>query len=101
LARFSGNRPLALFKLRYRDIIITLLYNLNRGPYRILIEFTYEFIKQFLSIKFVLLKIIFDPSLILNPHVFLLSFIFANKAFTALNLKFASQLSGLDIRPSY
>jgi hypothetical protein len=50
-------------------------------------------------IKFVLPEIIFDPSLILSPHVFLLGLIFADGAFAAPNLRSASQLSGLDIRP--
>ncbi|KAG9229900.1 hypothetical protein BJ875DRAFT_507659 [Amylocarpus encephaloides] len=45
------NRPSALLKLRYRDIIITLLRHPNSGPHRILIEFTYEFTKKFLSEK--------------------------------------------------
>ncbi|KAH8746819.1 hypothetical protein F5882DRAFT_312194, partial [Hyaloscypha sp. PMI_1271] len=91
LARFSGNRSLALLKLRYCDIVVTLLRDPNSGPYRILIEFTYEFIKQFLSvkdtIKFVLPEIIFDPSLILSPYIFLLGLIFANGAFIAPNLR--------------
>ncbi|KAH8787515.1 C2H2 finger domain protein [Hyaloscypha sp. PMI_1271] len=103
LAGFSGNRPSALLKLRYRDIVVTLLRDPNSGPHRILIEFTCEFTKQFLgtkdAIKFVLPEIIFDPSLILSPHVFLLGLIFADRAFAAPNLRFATQLSGLDIRP--
>lgn len=52
-------------------------------------------------VKFVLPEIIFDPSLILSPHVFLLGLIFADTAFAAPNLRCASQLSGLDIRPGY
>lgn len=52
-------------------------------------------------VKFVLPEIIFDPSLILSPHVFLLGLIFADRAFAAPNLKSATQLSKLDIRPSY
>jgi Protein of unknown function (DUF3435) len=46
---------------------------------------------------FLILKIIFDPSLILSPHVFLLGLIFADKAFAAPNLITAKQLSRLDI----
>ena len=53
------------------------------------------------SVKFVLPEIIFDPSLILSPQVFLLGLIFADTAFAAPNLRCASQLSGLDIRPGY
>jgi len=51
LGIFSGNRPSALLKLRYSDIIVTLLRDPSGGPYRILIEFTYEFTKKFLGIK--------------------------------------------------
>ncbi|KAI9766699.1 MAG: hypothetical protein M1840_006343 [Geoglossum simile] len=51
--------------------------------------------------KFLLQEIIFDPSLILSPHVFLLGLIFADRAFAAPNLTSAGQLSRLDIRPGY
>ncbi|KAI9769856.1 MAG: hypothetical protein M1840_003850 [Geoglossum simile] len=105
LAGFSGNRPQALLNLRYQDIVVTLLRDPNGGPHRILIEFTCEFTKQFLGVKdankFPLPEIIFDPSLILSPHVFLLGLIFADRAFAAPNLTSARQLSGLDIRPGY
>lgn len=47
--------------------------------------------------KFVLPEIIFDPSLILSPHVFLLGLIFADKAFAATNLTSSTMLSKLDI----
>ncbi|KAI9771037.1 MAG: hypothetical protein M1839_002973 [Geoglossum umbratile] len=98
-----GRHP--LLNLRYRDIVVTLLRDPNSGPHRILIEFTCEFTKQFLGVKyankFPLPEIIFDPSLILSPHVFLLGLIFADRAFAAPNLTSAGQLSGLDIRPGY
>ena len=51
LAGFSGNRPQAVLSLCYRHIIVTLLRDPNRGPHNILIEFTYEFTKQFLGTK--------------------------------------------------
>ncbi|KAI9774180.1 MAG: hypothetical protein M1839_001882 [Geoglossum umbratile] len=70
-----------------------------------LAEFTCEFTKQFLDVKdankFPLPEIIFDPSLILSLHVFLLGLIFADRAFAAPNLTSAGQLSRLDIRPGY
>jgi hypothetical protein len=53
----------------------------------------------YFRVKFVLPEIIFDPSLILSPHVFLLGLIFTDSAFAAPNLKSAAQLSELDIRP--
>ncbi|KAH0552930.1 hypothetical protein GP486_006872, partial [Trichoglossum hirsutum] len=105
LAGFSGNRSQALLNLQYRDIVVTLLWDPNGSPHRILIEFTCEFTKQFLGVKdvnkFPLPEIIFDPSLILSPHVFLLGLIFADQAFAAPNFISARQLSGLDIRPGY
>lgn len=44
----------------------------------------------YLRIKFILPNIIFDPSLILSPHVFLLSLIFVDRVFAAPNLVSAS-----------
>lgn len=44
-------------------------------------------------------EIIFDPSLVLSPHVFLLGLILADGAFAAPNLTSAEQFSRLDIRP--
>ncbi|CAG8982679.1 hypothetical protein HYALB_00000958 [Hymenoscyphus albidus] len=105
LAAFSGNRPSALLNLCYRHIIVTLLRDPKGGPHRILIEFTCEFTKQYLGMKdantFPLPEIIFDPSLILSPHVALLGLILADKAFLAPNLTSAEKISGLDIRPGY
>lgn len=54
---------------------------------------------MYFRVKFVLPEIIFDPSLILSPHVFLQGIIFADEAWAAPNLKSAAQLSTLDIRP--
>jgi hypothetical protein len=51
LAAFSGNRPSAVLNLCYRHIVVTLLRHPNGGPHRILIEFTYEFTKQYLGMK--------------------------------------------------
>ncbi|KAI9781056.1 MAG: hypothetical protein M1839_006331 [Geoglossum umbratile] len=63
------------------------------------------FTKQFLGVKdankFPLPEIIFDPSLILSQHAFLLGLIFADRAFAAPNLISAGHLSGLDDRPGY
>jgi hypothetical protein len=44
-------------------------------------------------------EIIYDPSLVLSPHVFLLGLILADNAFLAPNLTSAERLSELDIRP--
>jgi len=42
---------------------------------------------------------IYDPSLVLSPHVFLLGLILADGAFATPNLTSAEQLSKLDIQP--
>ncbi|KAG9247325.1 hypothetical protein BJ878DRAFT_532639 [Calycina marina] len=47
LAGFSANRPQAVLDLCYRHIVVTLLRDPLGGPRRILLEFSYEFIKQF------------------------------------------------------
>ncbi|KAI9770287.1 MAG: hypothetical protein M1840_003446 [Geoglossum simile] len=51
LAGFSGNYRQALLNLRYQDIIVALLRDPSGSPHQILIEFTYEFTKQFLGVK--------------------------------------------------
>jgi hypothetical protein len=51
LAGFSANRPQALLDLCYRHIMVTLLRDPEGGPHRILLEFTYEFTKEFLGSK--------------------------------------------------
>jgi hypothetical protein len=51
LAGFSANRPQAVLDLCYRHIVVSLLRDPEGGPHRILLEFTYEFTKQFLGMK--------------------------------------------------
>jgi len=50
---------------------------------------------------FPLPEIIFNPSLVLSPHVTLLGLLFADEAFLAPNLISAKKIGGLDIRPGY
>ncbi|XTI96066.1 hypothetical protein V2W45_1180001, partial [Cenococcum geophilum] len=97
--------PKALLNLCYRHIIIILIRDLKGGPYKIVPKFIFKFTKEYLSIKeantFPIPKIIFNPSLILSPYVFLLGLLFANKAFMAPNLISAKQLSKLYIKPRH
>ncbi|KAI9764096.1 MAG: hypothetical protein M1840_008901 [Geoglossum simile] len=103
LAGFSANRPQALLSLRYRHIVVTLLRDPEGGPHQILLEFIYKFTKQYLGMKdantFPIPEIIYDPSLVLSPHIILLGLILADGAFAAPNLTCAEQLSKLNIRP--
>lgn len=71
LAGFSGNRPQAVLSLCYRHIIVTVLRHPNGGPHNILIEFTYEFTKQFLGTKEVYVVFFPLPSLALHPPLLL------------------------------
>ncbi|OCK91144.1 uncharacterized protein K441DRAFT_576326, partial [Cenococcum geophilum 1.58] len=86
-------------------IIITLIYNLKGGPYKIVPKFIFKFTKEYLGIKkatnntFPIPKIIFNPLLILSPYIFLLGLLFTDKAFTAPNLISAEQLNKLYIKP--
>jgi Protein of unknown function (DUF3435) len=50
---------------------------------------------------FLLSKIIFNPSLVLSPHIALLGLIFVNNTFLALSLILAKRISELDIPLSY
>jgi hypothetical protein len=51
LAGFSANRPQALLDLCYRHIRVTLLRDPEGGPNQILLEFTFEFTKEYLGSK--------------------------------------------------
>jgi hypothetical protein len=48
---FTANRPKAILALCYRHIRVTLLRDPDGGPHRVLLEFTFEFTKEFLGIK--------------------------------------------------
>ncbi|KAI9035454.1 C2H2 finger domain protein [Aspergillus affinis] len=79
------------------------------GPCLIVIEFTFKFTKEWLGAKdtntYILPRIFFNPSLILNPHVFLLGLLFADRAFDQVDgeevLVSANQLPRLQIRDKY
>ncbi|ORX95381.1 hypothetical protein BCR34DRAFT_607969 [Clohesyomyces aquaticus] len=104
LGGFTANRPQALLNLCYRHIQVTLLRDPEGGPHRVLLEFTFEFTKEFLGIKdmntFPLPEIIYDESLIFSPHVFLLGVLFRDQAFAAYNLTSPEELSRLHIPQS-
>ena len=51
LAGLTTNRPQAILDLRYRHIQVSLLRDPQGGPHRNLIEFTFEFTKEWLGAK--------------------------------------------------
>lgn len=48
---FTANQPKAILGLCYRHILVTLLRDPDGGPHRVLLEFTFEFTKEFLGVK--------------------------------------------------
>ncbi|XP_044715124.1 uncharacterized protein HRG_11392 [Hirsutella rhossiliensis] len=61
------------------------------------------FTKTYLGVKdaktFPLPETLADPSLLLNPHIFLLGILFRHRAFRATSLNSPAQLANLDIHP--
>ncbi|KAF2803175.1 uncharacterized protein BDZ99DRAFT_400266, partial [Mytilinidion resinicola] len=81
-------------------ILVTLLRDLKGGPYRVLLEFTFKFIKEILTLvknTFPLPKIIFNKSLIFSLYIFLFRILFRNRAFALYNLISKKKLSRLYI----
>ncbi|KAE8162198.1 hypothetical protein BDV40DRAFT_265509 [Aspergillus tamarii] len=85
LAAITASRPSALLHLRYRDISLTLIRDPEGGPPRLFIFLKPDFTKRFLGKKaaneFKIPEIIFDPTLVLSPHVCLLSMLFHIQGF--------------------
>ncbi|KAH7310125.1 hypothetical protein BKA65DRAFT_414214, partial [Rhexocercosporidium sp. MPI-PUGE-AT-0058] len=99
---FSVNRLLSFLKLYYNNIAVNLLRDPSNRPYRILIEFTYEFTKKYFTKNtFIFPEIIFNPFLILSLYIAFLSFIFTNNTFLASSLISAKRISELNIQPGY
>ncbi|KAI3017333.1 hypothetical protein CBS147347_10329 [Aspergillus niger] len=80
LAAITASRPGALLHLRYRDIGLKLIRDPEGGRPHLFIFLKPTITKRFLGEKapneFKLPEIIFDPSLVLSPHVTLLSMLF-------------------------
>lgn len=51
LAGLTANRPQAILDLRYRHILVSLLWDPQDGPHRIAMEFTFKFTQEFLGTK--------------------------------------------------
>ncbi|KAK4196095.1 hypothetical protein QBC40DRAFT_268722 [Triangularia verruculosa] len=99
----TGARPTSVLLLRFRDIRIVLARDPNSGPHKILIKFTLEFTKTYLSSKdaktITIPEVLFDPSLTLSIQTFLLGILFRHRAFKAPSLTYSERLTQLDIYP--
>ncbi|KAE8326169.1 hypothetical protein BDV39DRAFT_193889 [Aspergillus sergii] len=84
LAAIPESRPGTLLNLRYRDLLLTLIWDPEGGCPRLFIYLTPEFTKIFLDKKEVV-KITFDLPLVLSPYVFLLGMLFYIKVFKSFS----------------
>lgn len=99
----TGTRPTSVLLLRFENIRIVLARNPNGGPYKILIKFTLEFTKTYLSSKdaktVTIPEILFNLSLTLSIQTFLLGILFRHRAFKAPSLTYPERLTQLNIHP--
>ncbi|KAK4148490.1 C2H2 finger domain protein [Chaetomidium leptoderma] len=99
----SGSRPKALLLLRFKHIRVSLARDPEGGPHKIAIRFTLKYTKGYLGSKdantFPVPEVMWDPCLLLSPHVFFLGILFANEAFEASGLTSPEHLRVLDIHP--
>ncbi|KAF4480421.1 hypothetical protein CGGC5_v011005 [Colletotrichum fructicola Nara gc5] len=99
----AGSRPKATLDLRFKDVKVALARDPEGGPHKLLVRFTPEFTKTYLGEKeqktYTIPETMFDPSLLLSPHVFLLGILFRHRAFRAPSLTSPHHLRNLDIHP--
>ncbi|KAL2272538.1 hypothetical protein FJTKL_06333 [Diaporthe vaccinii] len=83
----QGSRPQSILNVRFRHIDVLLIRDPDnrRGPPRLTIRLRLEGTKTYRGSKavktFLVPEIIYDPSLLLSPHVFLLAILIHNRAF--------------------
>ncbi|CAG8976664.1 hypothetical protein HYALB_00002180, partial [Hymenoscyphus albidus] len=101
LAGITGNRPEALVNLRFRHFKFNLIRDPNGSRPRLFIELTAEYTKGYLGSKdantFPIPEIIFDPTLVPSPHVFLLGMLFKIQAFKSPSIISPEKLYSLEV----
>ncbi|KAI0855985.1 C2H2 finger domain protein [Xylaria cubensis] len=102
----QGSRPASILKLKFGDIELFLVRDPTdpNGPPKLVIRLSMRYTKQYLGPKatkhFFIPEIIYDPSLFLSPHVFLLAILFKHQAFLSDGLNNNSHvLSQLKVFP--
>lgn len=103
LLALAESRPKSILDICFGDLKLLLVRDPNGGPHRLLIEASLWHTKRYLGVKltktFFVPKIIYDPSLLLSLHVFLLGILFKHRAFRCRILNDnPATLSELDIR---
>ncbi|KAI0448570.1 C2H2 finger domain protein [Xylaria acuta] len=88
----QGARPTSILKLKFTDINLLLVRDPADpgGAPRLLIRLSMPYTKRYLGPKatkhFFIPEIIYNPSLLLSPHVFLLAILFKHRAFLSNSL---------------
>ncbi|KAI2834294.1 hypothetical protein CBS11350_10827 [Aspergillus niger] len=99
MACFTVNRINAMRRLQYQHLQCSIQRDPHGGPPRILLEIKYKFAKKYMGVTqantFPLPEIIYDPSLMLSPHTFLLGILFHDDAFRAPGIKSMGDLRRL------
>ncbi|KKZ67419.1 hypothetical protein EMCG_06914 [[Emmonsia] crescens] len=99
-AGYTANRPSAVLDVRLGDLELTLVRDTIYGRPRLVVKVTFDY-TRFLGKKasdtFTLSEIIYDPSLILSPHVFLLGMLFHFQAFKSPSLTSPERLYDLGV----
>ncbi|OJD20116.1 hypothetical protein ACJ73_08553, partial [Blastomyces percursus] len=89
LAAITASRPSAILHLRYRDIMLILIRVPDGGRPRLFIFLKPEFTKRLLGDKalneFKIPEIIFDQTLVLSPHICLLTMLFHIGGFMSIS----------------
>uniref|UniRef100_A0A093UP37 Uncharacterized protein n=1 Tax=Talaromyces marneffei PM1 TaxID=1077442 RepID=A0A093UP37_TALMA len=101
MACFTVNRIDAMRNLQYKHLQCSMQRDPRGGPPLILLEITNKFAKKHMGVTqantFVIPEILYDPSLMLSPHSFLLGILLRNEAFRAPNLRSMEDLRRLFI----
>ncbi|EER43787.1 conserved hypothetical protein [Histoplasma capsulatum H143] len=107
VAGVTGNRPDALTQLRYRDLELTLVRDPHSSAPRLTRKFSLHarsmaafFLREPTTppVQTLLLpEIIYDPTLVLSPHVFLLGMLFHIRAFKSPGIRRPEDLYSLGV----
>ncbi|KAN0116787.1 Protein of unknown function (DUF3435) domain containing protein [Hyaloscypha variabilis] len=101
LTSITGNRLEALVELRFQHLKLTLIRDPHIDRPRLFIKLTSKYTKSYLGIKdtntFPIPEIIFNPTLILSPYIFLLGILFKMLAFKSPSINSLERLYSLNI----
>ncbi|KAJ5950701.1 uncharacterized protein N7479_009114 [Penicillium vulpinum] len=95
MACFTVNRINAMRHLQYKHLQCSIQRDPKDGPPRILLEITYKYLGVTQGNTFLIPEVIYDPSLMLSPHTFLLGMLFHDDAFRPPGIRSMADLRRL------